>query len=110
MPVLPLVESMMVLSQVSAPVRSPSRIIFSAGRSLTDPPGFAHSALPSISARGFSTRLASLISGVFPLRYHIEAGPQMDAPELTGGGRNPQTCGISVDQPVRRAEILTQGR
>src|SRR5262245_45493198 len=79
MPVFPLVESMMVLSRVSAPARSPSRIMFSAGRSLTEPPGFAHSALPYISTRGFPTRLASLISGVFPMRSSKDAGALLEA-------------------------------
>ena len=40
MPVLPDVASSRILSRVSAPDRSPSRIIRAAGRSLTEPPGF----------------------------------------------------------------------
>jgi len=43
-PVLPEVESMIVLSRVNAPVRSPSSIMNSAARSFTEPPGLNHSA------------------------------------------------------------------
>ena len=44
MPVLPLVESRMVRSGCQPPERSPSRIMLSAGRSFTEPPGLKYSA------------------------------------------------------------------
>src|SRR5271157_4791690 len=45
MPVFPDVASRMVNPGRSAPLFSPSRIMLAAGLSLTDPPGFIHSAL-----------------------------------------------------------------
>ena len=48
MPVFPLVASRIVIPGRSRPLRSPSRIIQSAGRSLTEPPGFKCSALARI--------------------------------------------------------------
>jgi hypothetical protein len=44
MPVLPLVASRIVLSGVRRPALSPAKIIASAARSLTEPPGFMNSA------------------------------------------------------------------
>ena len=46
-PVFPEVASRITFPGVSFPVRSPSRIMFSAGRSLTEPPGLNHSAFAS---------------------------------------------------------------
>src|SRR5215212_11467401 len=67
MPVLPLVASRIVFSGVSAPVFSPSRIIQSAGLSLTDPPGLYHSALPRMLTAGTSAEtLGNSRSGVLP--------------------------------------------
>src|SRR5215217_3043414 len=66
-PVFPLVASRMVFSGVRAPLFSPSRIIHSAGRSLTEPPGLYHSALPRILTPGTSAEmLGNSSSGVFP--------------------------------------------
>src|SRR3712207_1505142 len=57
----------MVFSGVRAPLFSPSRIIHSAGRSLTEPPGLYHSALPRILTPGTSPEmLGSSRSGVLP--------------------------------------------
>src|SRR3712207_2683286 len=57
----------MVFSGVKAPLFSPSRIIHSAGRSLTEPPGLYHSALPKILTPGTSAEtLGSSKSGVLP--------------------------------------------
>src|SRR3954451_8921159 len=67
MPVLPLVASRMVFSGVREPVFSPSRIIHSAGLSLTDPPGLYHSALPRMLTPGTSAEtLGNSRSGVLP--------------------------------------------
>ena len=48
MPVLPAVPSTMTPPGRSAPRATASRMIASAARSLTDPPGFMNSALPRI--------------------------------------------------------------
>src|SRR2546421_11865023 len=73
MPVLPLVASMRILSLVSSPRRSPSRIIDSAARSLTLPPGLCHSALAytSTGATDFAIRLNDS-NGVLPIRSRME--------------------------------------
>ena len=68
MPVLPEVASRIVRSGVSRPVASPSRIIRAAARSLTDPPGFCHSALAYSSTPGVSrSNWCSRTSGVRPI-------------------------------------------
>src|SRR3990172_3035010 len=75
MPVLPDVESRMVLPGRNFPVRMPSRTIHKAGRSLTDPPGLNPSSLakmrtfegsPSV-IRGISS------SGVSPTRSRTDS-------------------------------------
>src|SRR6266571_5907887 len=69
MPVLPEVASRMVPPGRSAPVRSAARTIASAARSLTEPPGFSHSALPRTSTpAGTSARPRIGTSGVPPTR------------------------------------------
>src|SRR5687767_5819294 len=75
MPVLPLVASAIRMPGLSAPDRSPSRIIHSAARSLTEPPGLYHSALAYTSTFGdrSSAMLRSRISGVLPTRSNSEA-------------------------------------
>src|SRR5713226_10537999 len=67
-PVLPEVESMIVLRCVSSPRCSPSTIIESAARSFTEPPGLNHSALAYTSSPGKS-RSNNLIRsrGVLPI-------------------------------------------
>src|SRR6266851_442644 len=67
-PVLPEVESMIVLRCVSSPRCSPSTIIESAARSFTEPPGLNHSALAYTSSPG-NSRSNSLTrsSGVLPI-------------------------------------------
>jgi hypothetical protein len=65
----------------SRPLRSPSRIIHSAGRSLTEPPGFRCSALTSTStpAGKFRVTFRRRISGVLPMPASIEsAGTKRD--------------------------------
>src|SRR5918998_159571 len=57
----------MVFSGVSAPDSSPSRIIHSAGRSFTEPPGLCHSALPRMVTPGTSRPIfGSSSNGVLP--------------------------------------------
>src|SRR5688572_31390342 len=74
MPVLPEVASSRILSLVSAPARSPSRIIRAAGRSLTDPPGFFHSAFAySSTLRSPASKPDNRMRGVFPIRSMTEA-------------------------------------
>src|SRR5688572_13585384 len=74
MPVLPEVASSRILSCVSAPLRSPSAIIRAAGRSLTEPPGFFHSAFAySSTLRRPASKPDSRISGVFPIKSTTEA-------------------------------------
>src|ERR1700686_2337315 len=68
MPVLPEVESMIVFPCTSEPRRSPSSIIHSAARSLTDPPGLNHSAFAYTSTRGKSlSKMRTRSSGVLPI-------------------------------------------
>src|SRR5438046_2348729 len=75
MPVLPDVESMITRSFVSAPRRSPSSIIESAGRSLTDPPGLNHSAFARTPRPGNSrSNMRTRNSGVWPMWLTIPAG------------------------------------
>src|SRR5204863_6652941 len=72
-PVLPLVESRIVRRLSSLPVRSPSRIILKAGRSLTEPPGLKYSALQYTSMPESSAAiLSSRISGVPPICDKME--------------------------------------
>jgi hypothetical protein len=74
MPVLPLVASTIVLSFVSSPRRSPSRIIDSAARSFTLPPGLYHSAFAYTCTPGRSPVVSrlKLRSGVFPTRSNTD--------------------------------------
>src|SRR5215213_8014700 len=85
MPVLPEVASRIILSGVSAPDRSPSRIIRAAGRSLTEPPGFLHSALAySSTFRRPASKPDSRIIGVFPMRSTMELAVEDDPGVVTG--------------------------
>src|SRR3954468_17823436 len=73
MPVLPDVASMIVLSGVSRPDASPSRIILAAARSLTDPPGFCHSAFAYNSTPGLSrSNWCRRTKGVLPIMSRTE--------------------------------------
>src|SRR5919199_1629414 len=57
----------MIFPGARAPLFSPSRIIHSAGLSLTEPPGLYHSALPRMVTPGTSREmLSNSKSGVFP--------------------------------------------
>src|SRR5919206_2563579 len=59
----------MIFPGPSSPLFSPSRIIHSAGLSLTEPPGLYHSALPRILTPGTSREmLDNSKRGVFPTR------------------------------------------
>src|SRR5579872_715114 len=69
MPVLPLVASSSRLPGRNAPDCHAVSMILNAARSLTDPPGLAHSALPRISICSHSrVRLSNRSRGVFPTR------------------------------------------
>src|SRR5260370_2401036 len=71
MPVLPLVESSRICPGVSLPARRASATIRAAARSLTDPPGLYHSALPQSSRLGLRWRSRGSASsgnrGVLPI-------------------------------------------
>ncbi len=67
MPVLPAVPSTMVPPGFSRPDASASRMIASAARSLTEPPGFMNSALPRMAQPVASEARRSRISGVLPI-------------------------------------------
>src|SRR5215831_6223863 len=66
MPVLPAVPSTTVPPAFSVPRFSASRMIQSAARSFTDPPGLRNSALPRISQPVSRLTLSSRMSGVLP--------------------------------------------
>src|SRR5271163_4350781 len=73
MPVLPLVESSRIFPAESLPVRRASATMLAAARSLTEPPGLHHSALPQsftlakcILGRSLS-RASSGNNGVLPI-------------------------------------------
>jgi hypothetical protein len=66
MPVFPAVPSTTVPPGWSKPLDSASWIIYSAARSLTEPPGLRNSALPRISQPVSSLKLLSRMSGVLP--------------------------------------------
>src|SRR5580658_4780642 len=69
MPVLPLVASSRIWPGPSCPRRRASATMLAAARSLTDPPGLYHSALPKRAMPGRSRVSASRRrSGVFPIR------------------------------------------
>src|SRR5258706_11829870 len=85
MPVLPDVASRMIVSRVSAPDFSPSWIIRSAGRSLTDPPGFFHSAFAySSTLRRPASNVESRIKGVLPIRSMMEVAVRGSPGMATG--------------------------
>src|SRR5437870_4563340 len=95
MPVLPLVASIRILSLVNNPRRSPSRIIASAARSFTLPPGLYHSAFaytrtgPTASAIRLNDS-----SGVLPINSSV------DRAESVGGEvvlRKATLTGIDCD-------------
>ncbi len=67
MPVLPAVPSTMIPPGRNAPRAIASRMIASAARSLTEPPGFMNSALPRIVQPVASEAALSWISGVWPI-------------------------------------------
>src|SRR5271163_1438253 len=72
MPVLPLVASSRPLPSPSSPRARASATIADAARSFTDPPGFAHSALPRIwTPSRPAPSPSSRSSGVWPTRSRI---------------------------------------
>src|SRR5215203_4114788 len=73
MPVLPEVASRITLPGTSCPDVMPSWIMRNAGRSLTDPPGFCHSAFAYNSTPGRSRSMRRRrMSGVSPTRSTID--------------------------------------
>src|SRR3990172_13095029 len=75
MPVLPDVESKMILPGRNFPVRMPSRTIHKAGRSLTDPPGLNPSSLAKMRTFAGSPSVIRWISssGVSPIRSRTDS-------------------------------------
>src|SRR5262245_21733869 len=90
MPVLPAVASTTSPPGLSSPRFSASRIIWRAGRSLTEPPGFMNSALPRMVQPVASDARLSLMSGVSPIvsmissRMGILVSPGIKAAEPRG--------------------------
>src|SRR5580700_1771466 len=72
MPVLPLVESSRILPDVNLPLARACATMLAAARSLTEPPGLSHSALPRISTPGRSWAMRARRSrGVLPIRSTV---------------------------------------
>src|SRR5580658_6028054 len=72
MPVLPLVESSRILPDVNLPLARACATMLAAARSLTEPPGLSHSALPRISTPGKSAPMrTNRSSGVLPMRSTV---------------------------------------
>src|SRR5579883_2070926 len=83
-PVLPLVESMRILSFVSFPSRIASCIIRRAARSLTLPPGFANSSFAYTSTLGALDATARRrTSGVLPTASTTDSRRRLRASDLT---------------------------
>ena len=86
MPVLPAVPSTTVPPGFSTPRCSASRMIASAARSFTEPPGFMNSALPRILQPVSSEARRRRISGVLP----------MAARQVVGDRRGDRGVGLQV--------------
>src|SRR5580692_12100196 len=72
MPVLPLVESSRILADVNLPLAWACSTMLAAARSLIEPPGFGHSALPRISTLVNSAAIRTRRSkGVLPMRSPV---------------------------------------
>ena len=69
MPVLPLVGSMMMVSGLILPSRSPASIMATPMRSLTDQSGLKFSSLATTVALASPTTRRSRISGVLPMDW-----------------------------------------
>src|SRR5437867_3490305 len=92
-PVLPLVGSTITPPGLSSPARSAASIMGSAIRSLTDPPGFICSSLPTIRGLSPAARRSSATRGVFPIA--AETSGRM--PRFSAGfgiGRLPGRAGL----------------
>ncbi len=72
MAVLPLLASSTILPDVNSPAASACSIIFSAMRSLTEPPGFNPSSFTSTSTPGTRFRRLIRTRGVFPTNSRTE--------------------------------------
>src|SRR5262245_5377407 len=86
MPVLPEVESRMVLPGTSRPWRMPSWIILSAGRSFTEPPGLRPSILPNRRTPGGTPSRTRRIStsGVLPISWSTDGETSGPSPGAVG--------------------------
>src|SRR5215208_426289 len=98
MPVLPAVLSTTSPPGLISPRFSASRIIWRAGRSFTDWPGFINSALPRMVQPVASDACLSLINGVLPMAATIPSRIDMSA--HPGGGRRP-----TLDDGFRRDKL-----
>src|ERR1700733_12489735 len=101
MPVLPLVESSRILPDVNLPLARACATMLAAARSLTEPPGLSHSALPRISTPGRSLAMRTRrSSGVFPMRSTV-CWPKTgftEEPFPSASAAEPETSAIFGDQ------------
>src|SRR3712207_7277459 len=101
MPVLPAVGSIISEPGSRTPRRSASRIIPSAARSLTDPPGFMYSSLANSSPAGGGSGL-----GEATARMLIASGARVVVADLEGeapeGGRFVETDVTNEDRKSTR--------
>src|ERR1700685_125329 len=101
MPVLPLVESSRILPDVNLPLARACSTMLAAARSLTEPPGLSHSALPRISTPGRSLAMrARRSNGVLPMRSTV-CWPKVGFPEEpfpSASIAEPETSAMFGDQ------------
>src|SRR5580658_2669594 len=94
MPVLPLVESSRIFPGASWPARCASATMRAAARSLTEPPGLYHSALPKRFIWGESATSASSGSrGVLPIAVRT-ASPR--GARVASGGKGAELKEVAV--------------
>src|SRR4029434_8969425 len=104
----------MILSGVSDPDRSPSAIIRAAARSLTEPPGFLHSALAwSSTFRRPLSKPDRRIKGVLPIKSTMDGAVRRNpgvataisdlfSPELYPSVRPPLYRRLRAPEPPSR--------
>src|SRR5262252_8093976 len=103
MPVLPDVESMMVLPGTSLRSARPTSIILRAGRSFTEPPGLKPSSLAKMrtSSRTRSRTVRISTSGVLPISSTTERAT--NGPEAGPAGTAHRTCAAALLMDRRSA-------
>src|SRR5579859_3718009 len=106
MPVLPLVESSRLTPFGNLPLRSASATIAAAARSLTDPPGFAHSAFASTAAPASREIESRRSSGVLPMRSSSDSPAARGFCRATTGAERARLSDFGVMQVI--AEIYRQ--